>query len=97
MDFITEIPGRAQNLKDGKLILYPTDTIWGIGCDATNETATRKINLLKKREEFLLNPIKQSTKLSDKNNDIKKNNNNTNSNSIEHTINSLPGKKQCWG
>ena len=33
----------------GGLILYPTDTIWGIGCDATNEAAVRKVYELKKR------------------------------------------------
>lgn len=33
----------------GGLILYPTDTIWGIGCDATNEEAVRKVYELKKR------------------------------------------------
>lgn len=36
-------------LKDGKTILYPTDTIWGLGCDATNEAACQQILELKKR------------------------------------------------
>ncbi len=36
-------------LKQGKIILYPTDTIWGIGCDATNNEACLKIAELKKR------------------------------------------------
>jgi len=36
-------------LRSGGLILYPTDTIWGIGCDATNEKAVEKIYQLKKR------------------------------------------------
>lgn len=36
-------------LKEGKIILYPTDTIWGIGCDATNDDACKKIVELKKR------------------------------------------------
>lgn len=36
-------------LKTGGLILYPTDTIWGIGCDATNSAAVDKIIQLKKR------------------------------------------------
>ena len=36
--------------KDG-IILYPTDTIWGIGCDATNKTAIEKIYNLKNRED----------------------------------------------
>jgi L-threonylcarbamoyladenylate synthase len=37
-------------LKHGGIILYPTDTIWGIGCDATNEAAVEKINDLKNRK-----------------------------------------------
>ncbi len=36
-------------LEDGKLILYPTDTIWGIGCDATNTDAVAKVIALKGR------------------------------------------------
>lgn len=36
-------------LKDGGVILYPTDTVWGIGCDATNEEAVRKVFEIKKR------------------------------------------------
>ncbi|OQY95071.1 MAG: threonylcarbamoyl-AMP synthase [Sphingobacteriales bacterium UTBCD1] len=36
-------------LRSGGLILYPTDTIWGIGCDATNEKAVEKIYRLKRR------------------------------------------------
>lgn len=37
-------------LKTGKTLLYPTDTIWGLGCDATNQAAVEKIYALKKRE-----------------------------------------------
>ncbi|MEO7120532.1 MAG: L-threonylcarbamoyladenylate synthase, partial [Ginsengibacter sp.] len=37
--------------KNDGIILYPTDTIWGIGCDATNAFAIRKIYSLKNREE----------------------------------------------
>ena len=37
-------------LKTGGLILYPTDTVWGIGCDATNELAVKKIYEVKKRK-----------------------------------------------
>jgi L-threonylcarbamoyladenylate synthase len=40
-----------QVLKDGGIILYPTDTIWGIGCDATNADAVKKIYKLKQRNE----------------------------------------------
>ncbi len=38
-------------LKEGGTILYPTDTIWGIGCDATDEEACRKILEIKERPE----------------------------------------------
>lgn len=38
-------------LKRGGLILYPTDTVWGIGCDATNPVAIDKVYALKKRVE----------------------------------------------
>ena len=38
-------------MKKGGIILYPTDTIWGIGCDATNPDAVAKIYQLKQREE----------------------------------------------
>lgn len=40
-----------DTLRKGGLILYPTDTIWGIGCDATNEEAVQKIFRLKQRED----------------------------------------------
>jgi L-threonylcarbamoyladenylate synthase len=45
----TEIDKALATLKEGGLILYPTDTIWGIGCDATNTDAIAKIFKLKKR------------------------------------------------
>ncbi len=38
-----------EKLQEGGLILYPTDTVWGIGCDATNSEAVDKIYQLKKR------------------------------------------------
>ena len=40
----------ARILKEGGLILYPTDTVWGIGCDATNEEAVQRIYTLKRSE-----------------------------------------------
>ena len=46
-----EIEKSLQVLKDGGIILYPTDTIWGIGCDATNAEAVAKVFKLKGREE----------------------------------------------
>ncbi|MBT3571465.1 MAG: translation factor Sua5, partial [Flavobacteriales bacterium] len=47
----TEIEKTIAVLKNGGLILYPTDTIWGIGCDATNTDAVEKIYTIKKRKE----------------------------------------------
>jgi len=49
MNFIPDIDHCLQVLKRGGLILYPTDTVWGIGCDATNADAVQKIFSLKKR------------------------------------------------
>ena len=46
-----EISQSIQVLRNGGLILYPSDTIWGIGCDATNENAIAKIFALKQRNE----------------------------------------------
>ena len=40
-----------ETLKNGGLILYPTDTIWGIGCDATNPEAVEKVFALKGRDK----------------------------------------------
>lgn len=50
-DFRTEIINCMKVLKEGGLILYPTDTVWGIGCDATNEDAVAKVYDLKKRAD----------------------------------------------
>lgn len=38
-------------MREGGVILYPTDTIWGIGCDATNEEAVRRVYEIKRRED----------------------------------------------
>lgn len=51
MDFNTDVENGLAVLQRGGLILYPTDTIWGIGCDATNADAVRRIYELKKRPE----------------------------------------------
>lgn len=45
-----EIDEAVRVLRDGGLILYPTDTVWGIGCDATNADAVDKIYKLKRSE-----------------------------------------------
>ncbi len=47
----TEVHNAYEVIKEGGIILYPTDTVWGIGCDATNAEAVAKIYALKKREE----------------------------------------------
>lgn len=46
-----DIKKALEVLKNGGVILYPTDTIWGIGCDATNQKAVQKIYNIKKRED----------------------------------------------
>ncbi|MFP5078778.1 L-threonylcarbamoyladenylate synthase [Pedobacter sp. JCM 36344] len=45
----TEIEKALNTLKSGGVILYPTDTVWGLGCDATNEEAVAKVNSIKGR------------------------------------------------
>ena len=45
-----EILAALEVLRAGGLILYPTDTVWGIGCDATNAEAVEKIYKLKRSE-----------------------------------------------
>ncbi|HEY6900205.1 MAG TPA: Sua5/YciO/YrdC/YwlC family protein, partial [Puia sp.] len=49
MDFEKDIVNCLEVLQRGGLILYPTDTIWGIGCDATNAEAVSKVYALKQR------------------------------------------------
>jgi len=46
-----EVSKALKVLQEGGIILYPTDTIWGIGCDATNTEAVEKIYKLKQRNE----------------------------------------------
>jgi L-threonylcarbamoyladenylate synthase len=46
-----ELKRSADILRKGGVILYPTDTVWGLGCDATNEQAVQKIFAIKKRNE----------------------------------------------
>ena len=46
-----EVNKALEVIKSGGIILYPTDTIWGIGCDATNEAAVEKVIQLKARAE----------------------------------------------
>ncbi|TPD66896.1 L-threonylcarbamoyladenylate synthase [Flavobacterium microcysteis] len=46
-----EVHKAYEVIKEGGIILYPTETVWGIGCDATNPDAVAKIYALKQREE----------------------------------------------
>lgn len=46
-----DIKKACDVLRAGGIILYPTDTIWGIGCDATNEEAVRRVYALKQRAD----------------------------------------------
>ncbi|BAG83860.1 putative SUA5 family translation factor [Candidatus Azobacteroides pseudotrichonymphae genomovar. CFP2] len=44
-----EIAKTCEILRNGGIVLYPTDTIWGLGCDASNEEAVERIFFIKKR------------------------------------------------
>src|ERR1700682_4099643 len=49
LEFEKDIVDSLETLQQGGIILYPTDSIWGIGCDATNPDAVKKIFDLKQR------------------------------------------------
>ncbi len=49
MDFTADIEQCLEVLKKGGTILYPTDTVWGLGCDATNAAAVEKLYQIKQR------------------------------------------------
>jgi L-threonylcarbamoyladenylate synthase len=51
VDFQHDIEQCLHVLRNGGIILYPTDTVWGIGCDAANATAIERIFKLKKRSD----------------------------------------------
>ncbi len=46
-----DIKRAIEVMQQGGVILYPTDTIWGIGCDATNEEAVKRVYEIKKRSD----------------------------------------------
>ena len=46
-----DIKNAVDCLKKGGVIIYPTDTVWGIGCDATNEQAVQRIYKIKQRQD----------------------------------------------
>ena len=50
---VLEIEKAVKHLKKGGIIIYPSDTIWAIGCDATNQSSINKIYKLKKRDKNL--------------------------------------------
>lgn len=66
-----DIKKACEVLQSGGIILYPTDTIWGIGCDATNEAAVQRIYELKQRVDnkamllLIDNPVKLETYVSE--------------------------------
>lgn len=51
MIFVEDINESLTVLRNGGIILYPTDTIWGLGCDPTNPAAVEKIFRIKSREQ----------------------------------------------
>ena len=51
ISFAEDIAKAVEILRSGGIILYPTDTIWGIGCDATNMAAVNRIYEIKKRQD----------------------------------------------
>jgi len=50
-EFYDDVLKALEVLKGGGVILYPTDTIWGIGCDATNAKAVKRVYEIKQRED----------------------------------------------
>ena len=51
MNMEEDIKHAVEVMRRGGIILYPTDTIWGIGCDATNEEAVRRVYDIKRRDD----------------------------------------------
>ncbi|HQH40304.1 MAG TPA: L-threonylcarbamoyladenylate synthase [Bacteroidales bacterium] len=50
-EFGNDVNQALKTLQMGGIIIYPTDTIWGIGCDATNRAAVERVYSIKKRTE----------------------------------------------
>ena len=46
-----DIKNAVETMRKGGVILYPTDTVWGIGCDATNEEAVKRVYEIKQRDD----------------------------------------------
>ncbi len=51
MDRKQDIQKAVETLRQGGIIIYPTDTVWGIGCDATNAEAVKKVYEMKQRDD----------------------------------------------
>lgn len=51
MQFEEDLKNSLKTLREGGVILYPTDTIWGLGCDATNQAAVERIFSIKQRSD----------------------------------------------
>lgn len=51
MKFEEDIRNAVEVMKKGGVILYPTDTVWGIGCDATNAEAVKRVYEIKQRDD----------------------------------------------
>jgi L-threonylcarbamoyladenylate synthase len=69
-EFGTDLANALKILRTGGIILYPTDTVWGLGCDATNVQAIRRIYQLKQRAEnksliILVNSVPMLTRYVD--------------------------------
>ena len=50
-DELDDVRAAVDTLRRGGVILYPTDTVWGIGCDATNEAAVKRVFEIKRRAD----------------------------------------------
>ncbi|ANH79694.1 threonylcarbamoyl-AMP synthase [Niabella ginsenosidivorans] len=50
-DFEQDLKAAVDTIRNGGVILYPTDTVWGLGCDATNAEAVARIYAIKKRDD----------------------------------------------
>ena len=50
-EYKEDIRAAVEVMNRGGVILYPTDTIWGIGCDATNAEAVKRVYEIKKRDD----------------------------------------------
>jgi L-threonylcarbamoyladenylate synthase len=51
INFLQQVETALAAVRSGGVVLYPTDTVWGLGCDATNENAVKKIFEIKQRAD----------------------------------------------